>query len=143
MSLFVNLINFLNETDVLLGVTANRRHLTIEVLYIIDAVFVSFPVFLFLVDQLLLLDALTVLHKLVVELVVNKSVHQASANDVVSFGDFVTHAPADHEFRDDGLRGLVPIRLQFLVTNAVEKHVGFVLDGSRASTLDNFKIALG
>lgn len=47
-----------------------------------------------LINEFLLFDSLTILHKLIVELVVNESIHQRCPYDVVSLGDFVSHTPA-------------------------------------------------
>jgi len=46
-----------------------------------------------LVNKFLLLNPLTILNELVVEFVIDEPVHQACADDVVSLGDLVAHAP--------------------------------------------------
>ena len=73
--------------------------------------------------MLLLFDSVPILEEFIVHFVLDESVEDAHAEDVVAFGDFVAHAAHGLKFYDYWLWGFDPAGLYLLVTNPVKQHL--------------------
>ena len=83
--------------------------------------------FSLLIDHALLFYALSVLDELVVELVLDETIHHTSTNDEVTLRHLITHASRGHKFNYNRLRSLNPVSLQLLIADTIEKHLSVVV----------------
>jgi len=94
-----------------------------------------------LINRSLLFDTVSVLDELIVHLVFNEAIQGAASDDIVTLGNLVSETASSHEFDDNWLRCVDPIRLQLLITNAVKQHFLFLGPVRRSFTRQGLQVA--
>lgn len=115
-----NFVEIVNYSDVWLLVITYVRELLLQF-----HTKISFSISLcyLLFSLLLLFYSLSILHKLIVQLIINQAVHCCCSNDVITLRHFVPHTPSWHQLNNDRLWSLVPISFQLFVSDAIKQNI--------------------
>ena len=100
------------------------------------------PRLFFFVNSFLFLDSVAIFDELIIEFVLDKAVHDAGTDNVVTSRNLIAHAPRCHQLDYNRLWRLDPLRFEFLITDTIEEHRFFVGAIRCLLSLYDFQITL-